>query len=78
MFHAGTLTSRIAGPPLSGKSRSFSVAAISGVPVPQARPSPITVEKPSAGGRWLLPGSRNEGSGPVASIARARRRVVPW
>ncbi len=78
MIHAGTLTSRIAGPPSSGKSLSFYRAAISGVPVPQGRPSPITVEKPSAGGRWPLPGSRNEGSGPFASMARARSRVVPW
>ncbi len=58
MIHAGTLTSRIAGPPSLGKSASLLRAATSGVPVLQGRPSPMTVEKPSAGGRLPVPGSR--------------------
>jgi len=58
MIQAGTLTSKIAGPSSSGKSACLFRAAISGVPVLQGRPSPMTVEKPSAGGSRRLPGSR--------------------
>jgi hypothetical protein len=56
MIQSGTLTSKIAGPPSLGKRASLFDAAISGVPVLQGRPSPMTVEKPSATAR--LPGSR--------------------
>jgi hypothetical protein len=78
MIQAGTTTSRIAGPPSSGKSVCLFRAATSGVPVEQARPSPITVENPSAAGRDPVPGSRKYGSGPLASIEWARNSVVPW
>jgi hypothetical protein len=35
------------------------------------------IEKPPAGGKYSLPGSRKVGSGPLVSIERARARVVP-